>query len=107
MLIIRIITFKVAQPLSPQITNVTDGQKDGQHTMAISRFALRASRGKRFGDMFSHFDMHVVHESQTERRKDKLSDRIGIAYIQLAQYHAVKTDGLLIAKKIYTCMCEV
>jgi len=47
-LIIRI--FEVTQLIWPQIIIVTDGRTDGrtdrQHTTALLRFAVRASRGK-------------------------------------------------------------
>ena len=49
-LTICVITFKLVQPLCPRYLNVidgqTDGQTDGRLTIAMSRFALRASRGK-------------------------------------------------------------
>ena len=49
-IIIRIIDFKLVQPICSAYINVTDGQTDGQTdgrlTIAIPRFALRASGGK-------------------------------------------------------------
>ena len=49
-LIIRVINFELVQPICPRYVNVTDretdGQTDGRLTIAIPRFALRASRGK-------------------------------------------------------------
>jgi len=50
-LIIRVITFELVQLLCPGYINVTDrrtdGRTDGRLTIAIPRFALRASRGKK------------------------------------------------------------
>jgi len=51
-LIIRVINFELVQPICPRYVNVTDrqtdGQTDGRLTIAIPRFALRASRGNNF-----------------------------------------------------------
>ena len=52
-LIIRVINFELVQPICSRYVNVTDGRTDGQTdgrtdgrpTIAIPRFALRASRG--------------------------------------------------------------
>ena len=44
-LIIRVITFKLVQPICPRYINVTDRQRTDNLTIAIPRFALRASRG--------------------------------------------------------------
>ena len=48
-LIMRVINFELVQPICPGYINVTDGRTDGQTdgrlTIAIPRFALRASRG--------------------------------------------------------------
>ena len=49
-LIIRVINFELVQPVCSAYRNVTDRQTDrqtdGRPTIAIPRFALRASRGK-------------------------------------------------------------
>jgi len=37
--------------MGPRYINVTDGQTDGRLTIAIPRFALRASRGKNGRDI--------------------------------------------------------
>ena len=46
-LIIRAINSELVQPICSAYSNVTDGQTDGRLTIAIPRFALRASRGKK------------------------------------------------------------
>ena len=46
MLISCVITSEITQPIRPRYINVTNGQTDGQLTIAISRFALRAWCGK-------------------------------------------------------------
>ena len=51
-LIIRVINSKLVQPICSAYINVTDGQTtdrqtDGRLTIAIPRFALPASRGKK------------------------------------------------------------
>ena len=49
-LIIRVINFELVQPICSRYVNVTDRQTDrrtdGRLTIAIPRFALRASRGE-------------------------------------------------------------
>jgi len=45
-LIIRAINSELVQPICSAYINVTDGQTDGRLTIAIPRFAVRASRGK-------------------------------------------------------------
>ena len=49
-LIIRVTNLELVQPICSAYVNVTDrrtdGQTDGRLTIAIPRFALRASRGK-------------------------------------------------------------
>jgi len=49
-LIIRVINFELVQPICPRYVNGTDRRTDGRTdrrlTIAIPRFALRASRGK-------------------------------------------------------------
>ena len=44
--IIRVISFELTQHIRPRYINVTVGRTDGRLTIAIPRFALRASRGK-------------------------------------------------------------
>jgi len=46
LLVTRIITFELTQHIRPQYINVTGGQTDGRPTIAIPRFALRASAVK-------------------------------------------------------------
>ena len=54
-LIIRVLNFELVQPICSRYVNVTERQTDGQLTIAIPCFALRASRGKNtyecFGDV--------------------------------------------------------
>jgi len=51
-LIIRVINFELVQPICSRYVNVTDRQTDrrtdGRLTIAIPRFALRASRGENY-----------------------------------------------------------
>ena len=44
---IRVINFELTQHICPRYINVTDGQTDGRRTVAIPRFALPASCGKK------------------------------------------------------------
>jgi len=44
-LIVRAINFQDFQPMFSWSTNVTDGQTDGRHAIALPRFS--ASRGKK------------------------------------------------------------
>jgi len=50
-LIIHLVTFEVTQSIWPRYINVsdrrTDGQTDGQRTVAITLFVLLASRGNK------------------------------------------------------------
>jgi len=45
--IIRVITFELVQPICSRYINVTDRQMNGRLTIAIPRFVLRASHGKK------------------------------------------------------------
>jgi len=49
-LIIRVINFELVQRICSRFINVTDRQTDRRPTIAIPRFAQRASRGKNGGD---------------------------------------------------------
>jgi len=59
--IIRIINFKLDQPICPRYLNATDRQTDGRLTIAIPRFrfTLRASRGKDQQNRFLKFTVLV------------------------------------------------
>ena len=67
-LIIRVINFELVQPISLQYPDVTDGQADGRTdgrlTIAIPRFALRASRGE--NRSICLFVVHQIHNKSNE-----------------------------------------
>ena len=69
-LIICVITFELVQPMCLRYLNVTDrqtdGQTDGRLAIAIPRFALRVSRGKKNDAML------ICIDSYTEKSKNDI-----------------------------------
>ena len=81
-LIIRVINFELVQSICPRYVNVTDGRTegrtdrqtdsrtDGRLTIAMPRFALRASRGnknvKKLGNSLANAINHITYLHKNE-----------------------------------------